>query len=68
MMMGRQREYRSDNSHGNHLFIGYKPTARFIISNSSMKNLFNGLPEFLFTAINPQILLDNLTNDGGFIA
>lgn len=66
--MGRQREYRSDNIQVNKLFIGSKPTTRFIISNSNMKNLFKVLPEVLATAINPQILLDNLTNDGGFIS
>lgn len=66
--MGRQRKHGNDNSHGDRLFIGSNPTTRFIINDSSKENLFKDLPEILFTAINPQILLDNPTNDGGFIA
>jgi len=68
MMMGRQREYRSENNHGDRFFIGSNPTTRFIINDSSKENLLKDLPEILSTAINPQILLDHLTNDGGFIA
>lgn len=68
MTMERKRKYGSDNSYGNNLFIGANPTTRFIINGSNMSNLFKCLPEFLSAAINPQILLNNLTNDGGFIA